>query len=803
MSRTPGVKMSFRRDKSGEVEPAPATLPETLLAAITTATSDAVLTTDEDGIVVSANPAAERLFGWSRGELIGRSWLALRPGTETVDQRARFLQLVEQMLDEGRPATTQLQHREGAIIEVECTLTRAGGGIVLIARDVTGQRELAEAAREQSQRIASLASAQSQIAAGGPSPRATMELVASAACRLVGASGAAIQLPDGEHLIFRGGVGVASSWSGRRVRLTDSIGGDAYQAGQITTATREQLLRDLGVVEHDSVAAAVQSLLAVPLREGGTPTSVLLVAHSQAAAFDERDLRLLELFSGMAASVLHRSQVEHALAVAHAVAQAANVDATLESGLSGALRVLTGRLGWEAAAIWLESDDADNSLCCEAHLIDSGMPAQSLQASLARVVGAADGSPLWASFAGGGPLWLDLSTEQGGRPGSTPARELGFAAAAYVPMHSHGRVIGVIELLQRRARAHDAEDLALLETVAAQIANFIARRRAEAQMAVQTQNLSAVVALSQMLATVPVAHVRQALCDSIQEVAESDVVALYEPAADGALVVSAQAGDTAPQPEPVAVGAASLVAEVLRSGSGGFLSGSALDGAADDELVLRTGMRSGHIEPVLRDGTVVAVLAVVSRSSRPRALAGLGELMKLLAAEAATTLALADLVHVLDARARTDELTGLPNRRTWDEELPRELARSKRGGKPIAVAMLDLDHFKRYNDSFGHPAGDRLLRAVAAGWGSRLRETDLLARYGGEEFGVVLPGCDLQAASQVLDELRICMPDGTTCSIGVAVWDGAESHDELVCRADQALYEAKRAGRDRIAAATT
>lgn len=784
--------MSLRREKRDDQEGLQVTLPETLLAAVTHATSDAVLTTDEDGIVTSANPAAERLFGWSRGELVGRSWLALRPGTETVDQRARFLQSVELMLDGGAPATTQLQHREGSIIEVECTLTRAGGGIVLVARDVTGRRELAEAVREQSQRIASLASAQSQIAAGGPSPRATMELVASAACRLVGASGAAIQLPDGEHLIFRGGVGVATHWSGRRVRLAESVGGTAYQTGQLATASRDELVRDLGVLHHDSVEVAVQSLLAVPLREAGTPTAVLVVAHSQASAFDEHDLRLLELFSGMAASVLHRSQVEHALAVTHAVAQAANVDATLESGLSGALRVLTGRLSWEAAAIWLESDDTERALRCEAHLIDSGLPAQQLQEAFAREIGPADQSQVWTAFSGGTTLWLDIASEQAD----------GITTAAYVPMHSHGRVIGVIELLQRKPRAHVAEDLALLETIAAQVANFIVRRQAEAQMGVQASNLAAIVALSQMLATVPVSHVRQALCDAIQEVAQSDVVALYEPNAQGALVVTAQTGDAQPQTEPLALSSPALVTETLRAGVGRFLTGPELEGASEDELVARTGMRSGYIEPVLRDGAVVAVLTVVSRAPRLRAVGGVGELMKLLAAEAATTLALADLVHVLDARARTDELTGLPNRRTWDEELPRELARAKRAEAPIAVAMLDLDHFKKYNDSYGHPAGDRLLRAVAAGWVTRLRETDLLARYGGEEFGVVLPGCDIDSARQVLDELRVCMPDGTTCSIGVAVWDGAESHEQLVSRADQALYDAKRGGRDRITAAS-
>jgi diguanylate cyclase (GGDEF)-like protein len=149
--------------------------------------------------------------------------------------------------------------------------------------------------------------------------------------------------------------------------------------------------------------------------------------------------------------------------------------------------------------------------------------------------------------------------------------------------------------------------------------------------------------------------------------------------------------------------------------------------------------------------------------------------------------------------ARTDSLTGVPNRRAWDEELPRELARAARSGQPVCVALLDLDHFKAYNDRHGHQAGDRFLKEAAAAWQAVVRKTDLVARYGGEEFAILLPDCHLDNAMQIADRLRTAQPEGT-CSLGVAQWDGQEDVAALVARADRALYAAKEAGRDRVRA---
>jgi diguanylate cyclase len=164
---------------------------------------------------------------------------------------------------------------------------------------------------------------------------------------------------------------------------------------------------------------------------------------------------------------------------------------------------------------------------------------------------------------------------------------------------------------------------------------------------------------------------------------------------------------------------------------------------------------------------------------------------------------MAQLVHQVQAQASrlrelagVDELTGLMNRRGWAAELSSTLERARRDGGGLTVAMIDLDHFKRFNDEFGHPAGDRLLKAAATAWREQLRTVDQLARYGGEEFIVLFHGAGTQTAGDALARLRMVTPTGQTFSGGVARWNGVETSDELVARADRALYEAKNAGRD-------
>lgn len=154
-----------------------------------------------------------------------------------------------------------------------------------------------------------------------------------------------------------------------------------------------------------------------------------------------------------------------------------------------------------------------------------------------------------------------------------------------------------------------------------------------------------------------------------------------------------------------------------------------------------------------------------------------------------------------DHEARTDALTGLPNRRTLDYEVERATDGSIRSGEPLTVAMLDLDYFKSYNDEHGHQAGDRLLELCARSWREAIPDAAFLARYGGEEFVLLLPGVDGTQAVPVLETLRSASPPQRTVSIGYAVREANESASSVLRRADAALYDAKELGRDRIVAA--
>ena len=155
------------------------------------------------------------------------------------------------------------------------------------------------------------------------------------------------------------------------------------------------------------------------------------------------------------------------------------------------------------------------------------------------------------------------------------------------------------------------------------------------------------------------------------------------------------------------------------------------------------------------------------------------------------------LLNGMRQLAREDALTGAVNRRGLDDVIPIEFARARRSGQPLTFVMIDLDHFKRYNDRRGHPAGDAVLRGAAQAWLKQLRPTDMLARYGGEEFTLVLLATDAKQAEQLVDRLRALVPDRQTFSAGIATWDGYETSTEILQRADAALLQAKKAGRNR------
>ncbi|MFL5845447.1 MAG: GGDEF domain-containing protein [Solirubrobacteraceae bacterium] len=164
----------------------------------------------------------------------------------------------------------------------------------------------------------------------------------------------------------------------------------------------------------------------------------------------------------------------------------------------------------------------------------------------------------------------------------------------------------------------------------------------------------------------------------------------------------------------------------------------------------------------------------------------------------------------LERLAFTDALSNIPNRRFLDRQLEAMVSSARRHGRPLAVALVDIDRFKPINDTHGHAIGDAVIAEVARRLGERLRTEDHLGRFGGEEFLVLLPEADAEAAAAAAEALRteVCSspvmtddgPLDVTVSVGWAVWDDEPGH-ALVGRADVALYEAKAAGRNRVCGA--
>lgn len=216
-------------------------------------------------------------------------------------------------------------------------------------------------------------------------------------------------------------------------------------------------------------------------------------------------------------------------------------------------------------------------------------------------------------------------------------------------------------------------------------------------------------------------------------------------------------------------------------------------------------MRAGAFDFILKPFRLQQILPLLDRAMGIRRMRAENEQLRRDVArlEAERVRLLEEANARLATLATTDALTGLTNRRAFDEGLAREAALVNRGLGPLSLVALDVDHFKSFNDTFGHPAGDDVLRRVASAVRSCCRATDVPARVGGEEFAVILPGTDTAGALVLAERIRQAVEAGpwplrpVTASLGVATL-GPGGPEKLIEAADRALYQAKRSGRNRV-----
>jgi len=321
------------------------------------------------------------------------------------------------------------------------------------------------------------------------------------------------------------------------------------------------------------------------------------------------------------------------------------------------------------------------------------------------------------------------------------------------------------------------------------------RRRAELALADSEANLAAISRVTRRILSGEDA--RTAIVTALVDIAEAEMASLFELSGPDEFVATGCSdldliGTTYP------FEAVPVTAAVWREGESLFIERAEEHPMLNQDLARMLGAKSILYQPILSGGEVTALLVVtwgpvLSDLTDRRVMA-----VALLADEAAFALEHDALLHRYEELAGTDQLTGLPNRRSWDERFAVLIAAAQRSGDPLVVAVADVDRFKAYNDTHGHLEGDVLLREVALAAKAELRTVDLVARWGGEEFAIALPNCADADARTVLERVRKAMPRGQSISIGYCEWDRQDSAEGLMDRADSALYEAKRSGRNRV-----
>jgi diguanylate cyclase (GGDEF)-like protein len=395
--------------------------------------------------------------------------------------------------------------------------------------------------------------------------------------------------------------------------------------------------------------------------------------------------------------------------------------------------------------------------------------------------------------------------------------EVKIGSLLAVPVSLGGVVTGVLVADRVETQSFTTREPELIDAFAVMVSDAIVHLRTSLGREELGAEFKAIYQVSRNLATLTdPALVRRLLLRSARDLVplEAGAVVMSDEAQTRYVVEDAHGWAKEFEGREVGLSERTWAAWVLRSAEDPYL----LDNVAGHEdrmpiLVLDEGLNRAEsllaVPLKARNRTLGAVILTGRRGSFDAAAHRVLGILANQAAGALSTIALLERIKELAIR---DSLTTLYNRRAFGDHLAQALAREDRVGGRFGLLLLDIDHFKRLNDTFGHPAGDAVLKNVAQVLLRHLRRGDQAARYGGEEFAVILPGTDEEGAVHLADRIRAALEKsqvtvegtrmGVTASFGAAVWprDGA-TLEALLAAADRALYAAKQGGRNRVVAA--
>jgi diguanylate cyclase (GGDEF)-like protein len=383
----------------------------------------------------------------------------------------------------------------------------------------------------------------------------------------------------------------------------------------------------------------------------------------------------------------------------------------------------------------------------------------------------------------------------------------------FLPIISRGRIIGLMILGEKTDKhRYTLEDINLAERVISDIATSLEKEYLQDQLRKREQELSLINQLAGVISSsLNIQEVYDAFAGELQEVVEADYTAicLIEGEEIYFAAVSSEVGSTwhTGQKIPVAGTTVEWVFLNKRPFYERDLSQNKRFWTGEDHA--RRGIKSMLYLPLVNKGEVIGVLLV--GSMKPAAYSPEQSiLLEHLAAQIAAPIENSRLFTKSEEIARIDGVTELFNRRHFDERMREEIDRHSRYGDILSILLIDLDNFKKYNDTYGHLAGDRLLVQAASMIKSSIRSSDQAFRYGGDEFAVILPHSSTMDSFSVAERMREMIAEAMTArqleisvSIGIAAWPGdGATLDELCYAADMALYYAKRTGQNRTSIAS-
>jgi len=647
---------------------------------------------------------------------------------------------------------------------------------------------------------------------------AMLTLIINEAARLLDVEASGLRLVEGDELVLRACTeSAAELMSRRRLKFGESLSGLVLTRGEPVIVA--DLVEDTRYdPAHRQAAAALgfHGYLAVPLRTDTAVIGVLNLYSKERRHFSEDDVQLASALADQASLAINKDRLlrkaqDRAAQLQALVRLSQTVSSSLDTDhvLAAIARAAASLMAVPAVVVWV-ADEAQRTLTARA-FSDDALAADHPVTE----IGIGDGVMGWAATHRRVLDVPDLVAD--GRVRALDwVRHHGLRSGTFLPIIFHDTVLGVLALLAAEPQPRDADARELLDGFVAQAAVAIRNARLYEQ--------------------VRAAHERQERrardLDLLTQMAEVLQACMTEDEAY-ALIAKVSGQLFSEDQGAIFVTSASRNLVEARSSWGGFptdeyglfkpedcwaLRRGRIHGAGDSATVVpcehvpRPAPAGSLCVPLAAQGELLGVL-YLGRQAGADPTAMVDE-RRQLAQTVAEQLGLAmgnlKLREMLRNQSIRDPLTGLFNRRYMEETLERELRRAERSQRPLCVAMLDLDHFKEFNDTFGHEAGDMMLSELGRLLRTTVRIGDVACRYGGEEFFLIMPELPAQSAEHRFDAIRQAVKrlfithrgrsiPAVTVSAGIATFpEHGTAADELIRIADAALYRAKAEGRDRL-----